>query len=146
MNSAATIERAAAEDAVGIVRLLESHLLPLEGVSPRLTPTLVARREGAVIGCAALEVYGEDALPRSVAVADVERGHGLGHALTEAAVDLAQRRGVHALYLLTTTADGFVPKFCFERITRADVPVAVLASVEFTSACPSSATVMRTRL
>lgn len=146
MNSAVTIERAAAEDAVGIVRLLESHHLPLEGLSPHLASTLVARREGAVIGCAALEVYGEDALLRSVAVANVERGHGLGHALTQAAVDLAQKRGVRALYLLTTTADGFFPKFSFERITRADVPVALLASVEFTSAWPSSATVMRTRL
>ena len=50
---------------------------------------------------------------------------------------------ISALYLLTTTAAGFFPKFGFERIDRCDVPRSVQMSVEFTSACPSSATVMR---
>jgi amino-acid N-acetyltransferase len=44
---------------------------------------------------------------------------------------------------LTTTAEHFFPKFGFERIARADVPSSVQRSVEFTSVCPASATVMR---
>jgi amino-acid N-acetyltransferase len=44
---------------------------------------------------------------------------------------------------LTTTAERYFPKFGFERIERNDVPASVQASVEFTSACPSSAIVMR---
>ena len=51
-----------------------------------------------------------------------------------------------ALYLLTTTAEGYFPKFGFERITRAEVPPSVQASVEFATACPASAIVMRKRL
>jgi amino-acid N-acetyltransferase len=71
---------------------------------------------------------------------------GLGHELTDAAIRLARGRQVPALYLLTTTAKGYFPKFGFERIQRADVPPAVQASVEFTSACPSSAAAMRKTL
>jgi len=47
---------------------------------------------------------------------------------------------------LTTTAEGFFPKFGFERIPRADVPARVQESVEFVSACPASAVVMRNTL
>lgn len=51
-----------------------------------------------------------------------------------------------AVYLLTTTADRYFPRFGFERIARADVPASVQTSIEFTSACPTSATVMRKQL
>jgi amino-acid N-acetyltransferase len=51
-----------------------------------------------------------------------------------------------AVYLLTNTAAEYFPRFGFERITRADVPPAVQASIEFTSLCPYTATVMRKRL
>jgi amino-acid N-acetyltransferase len=50
------------------------------------------------------------------------------------------------MYLLTTTAERYFPKFGFERIERRDVPETVQASVEFTSACPASAVVMRKSL
>ena len=50
------------------------------------------------------------------------------------------------VFLLTTTAERFFPKFGFEQIARDDVPPSVQASVEFRSACPASAIVMRKRL
>jgi amino-acid N-acetyltransferase len=59
---------------------------------------------------------------------------------------LARDLQVPAIYLLTTTAERYFPKFGFERIQRADIPPAVQTSIEFTSACPSSATVMRKSL
>ena len=49
-------------------------------------------------------------------------------------------------FLLTTTAERFFPKFGFERIERTDVPASLQASIEFRSACPSSAIVMRKAL
>ena len=45
--------------------------------------------------------------------------------------------------MIVTTAAQYLPKFGFERIRRADVPPTVQRSIEFTSACPTSATVMR---
>jgi len=69
--------------------------------------------------------------------------HQLGRELTQAAVRLAEERRVPAIYLLTTTAADYFPRFGFERVTRADVPTGVQQSVEFASACPATAIVMR---
>ena len=108
-----------------------------------LATTLVVRQNGRVIGSAALEVYPDGALLRSVAVAPEAQGQGLGHDLTHAAIRMARAVDAPAIYLLTTTAERYFPKFGFERIARTDVPPAVQTSIEFTSACPSTAAVMR---
>jgi amino-acid N-acetyltransferase len=137
------IEPARPEDAQDVLRLLEQNHLPLDGLLEHLATTVVARHNGQIIGSAALEVYAEGALLRSVAVAPEAQGRGLGHALTGAAIRMAEAAGAPAIYLLTTTAEQFFPKFGFERIARHDVPATVLASIEFVSACPASAAVMR---
>ena len=142
----ATIERARADDAAAVVKLLETNRLPADGFREHIATTVVARRAGAIVGSAALEVYADGVLLRSVAVAPELQRCGLGRDLTEAALRLAADLGSPAAYLLTTTADRYFPRFGFERIARADVPAGVQASVEFTSACPSTATVMRKRL
>jgi amino-acid N-acetyltransferase len=147
MAAPARIERAAPQDADAIFRLLEQQHLPLDGLRDHLATTLVARGDDdQIVGSAALEIYAEGALLRSVAVGAHTQGLGLGRLLTDAAIRLAQEAHVPALYLLTTTAERYFPKFGFERIERADVPQSVQTSVEFTAACPSSATVMRKRL
>src|SRR4029077_9267122 len=133
---AAHIERARHEDVDNVLRLLKQNQLPLDGLRDHLATTLVARQGGEIIGSAALEVYPDGALLRSVAVAPEAQRQGLGHQLTAAAIQLADTLNVPALYLLTTTAERFFPRFGFERIARADVPATVQASIEFTSACP----------
>ena len=137
------IEPARLADAQSVVDLLQRSHLPVDGVSDCLSTAVVARENGQIIGSAALEVYPDGALLRSVAVAPESQRQGLGHELTAAAIRLAETLNVPALYLLTTTAEQFFPRFGFDRIARADVPAAVQTSIEFTSACPSSATVMR---
>ena len=140
------IERARAQDADEVFRLLERNHLPVAGLSEHLETTIVARENGAIIGSAALETYADGALLRSVAVAPERQHHGLGRQLTDAAIGIARALGVPAVYLLTTTAERYFPRFGFERVDRQDVPESVRASVEFTSACPSSAIVMRKSL
>ena len=140
------IDRAVSADADDVLRLLEQNELPLDGLREHLDTTLVAREGGEVVGSAALEVYDDGALLRSLAVAPRERSRGLGRALTDAAIGLARELHAPAVYLLTTTAETFFPRFGFERIARSDVPESVQRSVEFTSACPSTATVMRKTL
>jgi amino-acid N-acetyltransferase len=137
------IARAIPADAEAVFRLLEDNRLPLDGLREHLATTIVAREAGRIVGSAALEVYSEGVLLRSVAVASALQRRGLGHDLTNAALQQARTVGAPAVYLLTTTAEGYFPKFGFERIDRAQVPETIKASVEFTSACPSSATVMR---
>jgi len=142
----ATIEKARPDDLADLLRLLEQNLLPIDGLQDHLATALVARDDGRLVGSAALEIYPDGALLRSVAVAPALHGLGLGRELTEAAIRLALEQRAPAIYLLTTTAGQFFPKFGFEPISRAEVPAAVRASVEFTSACPSTATVMRRAL
>jgi amino-acid N-acetyltransferase len=140
------IEPACPSDEQEVLRLLDQNHLPVAGLAEHLETTLVARQDGRVVGSAALEVYGDGALLRSVAVAPELQQQGLGRDLTAAALRLAQQLDVPAIYLLTTTAERYFPKFGFERVTRDDVPVGVRTSVEFTTACPASAIVMRKAL
>jgi amino-acid N-acetyltransferase len=143
----ARIDAAHAADAAAIFALLEQHHLPLDGLRDRLATTVVARTDGGqIVGSAALEIYRDGALLRSVAIAADRQQRGLGRQLTESAIALARDRQVRAIYLLTTTAAEYFQRFGFQRIARAEVPPGVQTSVEFTSACPSSATVMRKTL
>jgi amino-acid N-acetyltransferase len=142
MTADVTIERATPEDAGAILELLRANGLPVDGVLDHLHNALIARCQGRVIGSVALEIYDDGALLRSVAVETTHRGRGVGQQLTAAALELAGTLDVPAVFLLTTSAEGFFPRFAFGRIRREDVPPGVRASVEFRSACPSTATVM----
>jgi amino-acid N-acetyltransferase len=140
------IDRAAPEDFGAVAALLQRCHLPQDGLEPHLPWFMVARQGGRIVGSAGLEIYGDGALLRSVAVDPDVQGHGLGQSLTEATLGLARAAGAPAVYLLTTTAEGFFPRFGFTRIARGEVPAGVQASVEFTTACPASAVVMRSVL
>ena len=142
-TSAAELRPAAATDLAAVERLLIANGLPLDGVPAALTDFVVAQVDGDVVGVAGLEVCCDNALLRSVAVADGWRAHGIGRALVTRVISDAEARGIHALYLLTTTAERYFPTFGFQPVARADVPEDVRATAEFQSACPDSATVMR---
>jgi L-amino acid N-acyltransferase YncA len=139
---AIVVDTAHGADLPAILALLDRSRLPQDGLRDQLATTLVARQDEGIVGSAALELYGDAALLRSVAIDPALRGHGLGRQLTHAALDLARHCGVITVYLLTETAGGFFPRFGFRPTTRAAVPRAVQQSVEFTSACPLSAQVM----
>ncbi len=136
------IEPAAPADLPAVLDLLSASGLPHDGLAAHFAAALVAHDGDALAGSAALELYGEAALLRSVAVAPALRGQGLGHKLTASALQLARERGVRRVYLLTTTAAGYFPRFGFAPVTRADVDPAVRVSAEFSGACPESAAVL----
>jgi amino-acid N-acetyltransferase len=137
------IRVAAPGDFAGVVRLLEAAELPTAGLEPSLPDFLVAEERGRVVGAVGLEVYGECALLRSAVVDAGRRGSGLGIDLVESLLRRAATRGVREIYLLTTTAEHFFPRFGFVRIARGDVAPAVQESAEFRGACPDSAIAMR---
>jgi amino-acid N-acetyltransferase len=139
------IERATPDDMPAVYQLLERSNLPVEGLAEHVSHTLVARdgaRPEGAVGSAALEVYGQYALLRSVAVDEGLRGRGVGQRLTEVALELARQEGVTRVYLLTETAGEFFPRFGFAPVRREEVPAPVLESVEFTTLCPASSLVM----
>lgn len=142
----ASMRPAQPEDIRAVHELLEQSGLPTAGVEEWLQHYLVADSDGEVVAVAGLELYGASALLRSVAVSPAWRGSGLGRQLVDRLVSEAQRRRVHDIYLLTTTAEHYFPRLGFGCITRDDVPNEVQGSVEFTGACPASAIVMQKKL
>jgi amino-acid N-acetyltransferase len=142
MTTHTTIRPAAPEDRTAVERLLAENSLPLDGVPASLAGFVVADTGEHIVGVAGLEVCCNSALLRSVAVHPEWRSHGLGRALVTRVISDAESRGIRALYLLTTTADGYFPSFGFRTIDRSEVPAELRATAEFASACPASATVM----
>ena len=137
------ITRASEADAPSMLQLLRDSGLPIDGLVDHLNTAFIARDDAAIVGCAALEIYADGALLRSVAVAPAARGHRVGERLTRSAITLARSLGTPAVFLLTTTAESYFPRFGFVQTTRDWVPTGVQQSIEFRSACPASAVVMR---
>ncbi len=98
------------------------------------------------MGCIGLEAYGDVALLRSLAATSAVRGSGVGRRLVEGLIVGARSDGVSILYLLTTTADEYFPRFGFERITRGEIDERLQASEELRGACPDTAICMRLEL
>lgn len=136
------IRPATAADLPAAEALLTRAALTTVGVSDWIDRFLVADEDGFIAGVAGLELYGDAALLRSVAVADECRGTGIGRALVERALDAAAAAGAADVFLLTTTAEHYFPRFGFTPVSRDAVSPPLLASAEFRGACPASATVM----
>ena len=142
----ATVRVASARDYGPVVGLLQAADLPTAGLSPALPDFLVAEDGGRVVGAVGLEVYGEAALLRSAVVDASHRGSGLGRELVTRLLRRAGTRGVREVYLLTTTAERYFPRFGFAVVAREAVAPVVRASEEFKGACPDSAVAMRMAL
>lgn len=135
-------EAARSGDLPAIRALLDRLRLPSSDVGAAHQRFLVARAGEALVGCVALETYGEAALLRSLAVEPRLQGCGLGKALYREVVAEARKSGARALYLLTTTAAPFFERAGFRRVDRAAAPAAVAASPEFAALCPATAVCM----
>ena len=143
MSAGFTIRSAMSGDLEAVESTLRDSDLPLDGLRDQFGEAYaVAESDGQVIGVEGIEVHGEDGLLRSAAVAASWRGKGVGDALTRDRIAWAQRHGLRSLYLLTTTAGDYFPRFGFTRVDRETAPVAVRQSREFAEACPSTALFM----
>jgi amino-acid N-acetyltransferase len=138
-----TIERAAAADLPAVEALLRQAGLPLDGAADAFASGVVARDDGRIVGCAAVELFGAAALVRSIAVDPQARGQGLGSALLAAVETRARESGAHEAYLLTETAEDWFPRFGYRPVARADVAAPVAGSIEFTTACTASCAAFR---
>jgi amino-acid N-acetyltransferase len=131
------------EDRSAVFALLADAGLPTEDLAVDLNGFEVARVDGELVGCAALEAAGDVGLLRSVAVATTRRSQGLGRALVDRCLEDAKSRGFREVYLLTTSAQGYFGGFGFQTVSREHAPSGIRATAEFASLCPSSAVLMR---
>ena len=122
--------------------LLTARALPLDGLAESFETFWVADAEGKVVGSSGLEVHGRLGLLRSVAVEPDFEGTGIGSRLTWQMLEDAVGLGLREVYLLTTSAADFFPRFGFVRLRRREIPADLQASPEM-AACPATATPMR---
>ena len=140
------IREATSRDLDAVESLLSTSKLPLDGVKENFSSFVVAEDRGEIAGAIGLEKFGSVALLRSAVVSPDYRGSGVGRRLVERLLEQAETEGIEELFLLTTTAEKYFPRFGFARTTRSAVPAAVKASAEFQGACPDSAVVMTRRI
>ncbi len=146
-NTHVTIRTASAGDLAAVRDLLLAAKLPLDGLDEQWGDAYaVAESEGAIIGAEGIETYDDAGLLRSAVVDARWRGRGVGDALTRDRLAWARTRGLSEVYLLTTTAADYFPRYGFERVERASAPVALQRSREFAEACPDTAVTMRLNL
>lgn len=136
------IREARSSDLPAVATLLSTSDLPVEGIKENFRDFIVAEDGRDIIGAIGLEIFGSSALLRSAVVAPGHRGSGVGSRLVEAILERAKRAGLEELYLLTTSAKDYFPRFGFRQTTRAEVPTPITQSVEFQGACPATAVVM----
>ena len=135
------------DDEPAIKALLAEGGLPTSDFTPELLAHfMVCRAADRVVGVAGLQVAGQAALLRSLAVSPGERGLGIGKELVRRAEAHARELGVDELYLLTTSAERFFAARGYRAVARESPPDAVRATAEFANLCPASSICMTKRL
>ena len=142
MNAAdCTIRQATVADFGGIRALLAACGLPASDLTEgSLRAFHVAMEGGEIVGVAGLELVGDMALLRSVAVHPRLRGSGLGSRLVDTSLALAQSRSVRALYLIPNDESAYVffARRGFTDIERSRVPQSMRSLPELTHLCPQT--------
>ena len=127
----------------GVKQLLSESGLPIEDITAQHLQHFFGFGSGPELeGLVGLELYGEVALLRSLAVASSRRGTGVGSGLVAHAELHARDKGVQSLYLLTTTAEQFFLRRGYARIPRDEAPAAIRSTKEFSGICPTSSAFM----
>ena len=142
MTSEAAVRKAIPKDFAAITKLLQGVNLPTSDVSTDLTHFFVIEEDGEIIASAGLELYDNLGLLRSVAVDKNHRNRSLAMVLVKKLLSYATGEKLKALYLITTTAEHYFAKRGFQTVNRDTIPAPITSSSEFSSTCPSTATVM----
>jgi amino-acid N-acetyltransferase len=136
------IRQAEPQDLPAVLALLSEAKLPADGVAEHFHSFFVVEDGGRVVASAGLELRGDAALLRSLAVLPDVRGSGLGAAVLRRALHEVHGRA-GGVYALTTTAEAYLSRFGFVPVARSSLPPQLFDSRELQGACPASAAVMK---
>ena len=103
----------------------------------------LGKRDAAgLTGVVGLEIQGDFALLRSLAVIDAARGRGLGKSLAKAAEHYAIANDIKRLFLLTMNAAAFFTSLGYGLHPRSEAPALIASTSQFSSLCPLSSIFM----
>ncbi|MEQ8475201.1 arsenic resistance N-acetyltransferase ArsN2 [Fulvivirga sp.] len=125
-----------------ILKLLDDHGLPVKDIDLTHQKFWGLFHEGQMTGIGALEIKGDFALLRSLAIQQKYQNKGYGNQVLNTLLAASGRMGIKQLYLLTETASPFFLRNNFIKIDRNMVPKEILDTEEFKSICPSTAICM----
>ncbi|MFN4257048.1 MAG: arsenic resistance N-acetyltransferase ArsN2 [Saprospiraceae bacterium] len=126
-----------------VAAFLAAAKLPTSDLPAGLPHFFVALEGGELAATAGVEIFGEIALLRSVAVAPAQRGSGLGAAILRTTIAHAQAKGATSIWLITDSAAGYFEKHGFRAVERSAAPPEIAGTAQFAGLCPSSAVVMK---
>ena len=114
-SKAIIIAKAAAADLVELSDFIKpfvdsGEILPrtYDELEYLLETFFIARLDGRLVGCAALEIYSQKLCEiRSLAVAPGAQGLGIGKGLVAACVELAAREGVYEIMAISSAEEFF---------------------------------------
>jgi amino-acid N-acetyltransferase len=121
---------ATARDQAAVAELLSLNDLPAIDLG-EVEEAWVVELDGALVGCVALERYGDTGLLRSLAVSPTARGRGVGGNLVDTVVTYAAEFGMTRVALLTLDSQGFFARHRFRLTNRAALGGPILDSWEF---------------
>jgi len=99
-------------------------------------------RDDVPVGFGGLEIFGENALLRSLVTLPPMRLRGVGRAMVAKLETEARARAARVVYLLTIDMAAFFAELGYAACERQAVPPAIAATPQFAMLCPASATAM----
>lgn len=136
-----------AGDDPALIAALKREDLPVEDLTEPGRRFFAYRTlAGTPVGFGGYELYGAEALLRSVVVLPEARAKKVGRNLVPLLTYRALREGARAAWLLTLHAAKFFEAIGYIRRERAEAPAAILATRQAQSLCPSTAVVMAKKL
>jgi N-acetylglutamate synthase-like GNAT family acetyltransferase len=125
------IRSARCRDKEKVQKLLRGCAQPYDdGLFQESGLVLVAERQGKIIGVIGMKCRGRNAVLRNLAVAEGERGRGVGRLLVAHAEREAAYRGVRSLYVLCLTAARYFSGLGFLPCPLESAPQALLRIME----------------
>ena len=137
-----SIIRLRSGDLARLENLLRNNRLPSEDCAEQVHNFCGIFDEDELVAAGGLEPAANYALLRSVVVQERYRGRGLARAMAEFLINQAHSEGMKAVYLLTETAETYFEKLGFSKLDRAQVPLEITQTRQFTSLCPDTASCM----
>jgi amino-acid N-acetyltransferase len=131
------------EEELAVKELIDACQLTTEDLSVEMMRNfLVARKGDRVVGVIGLEICGQHALLRTLAVAENFRCQGIAARLANFIARYAVSHGIQKIYLLTVTAKDFFAKQGYLELDRSQAPAGIQATREFKDLCPDTAVCM----
>lgn len=137
------VNRASEEDLGSIIRLLRQYDLPTQDIGDSDIEFYVVKKGRDLVACVGLEIIGDTALLRSLAIEKESAHQGIGTQLVKFILDESSVKQLKSIFLLTETAAPFFTKLGFKTIERKSAPEGIQRSTEFSELCAETAVCMK---